>query len=41
MKFKLNYRTWEIIELPQEEMREKIKEYKYDGEPQSGKYHLL
>ena len=41
MKFRLNNRSWEIIELSQEEMREKIKEYKYDGEPQSGKYFGL
>ena len=41
MKFKMNNREWEIIELSQEEMRNKFKEYKYDGEPQSGKYFGL
>lgn len=38
MKFKINNREWEIIELSQEEIREKYREYKYDGEPQEGKY---
>ena len=33
MKFEMNNREWEIIELYQEEIREKIREYKYDGEP--------
>lgn len=38
MKFKMNNRNWEIIELTQEEIRQKYIEYKYDGEPQVGKY---
>ena len=41
MKFKMNDRTWEIIELSQEEIRKKYKEYKYDGEPQDGRYFGL
>lgn len=41
MKFNMNNREWEIIELNQEEIRKKFKEYKYDGEPQSGKYFGL
>lgn len=40
-KFKMNNRDWEIEELSQEEMREKFKDYKYDGEPQAGKYFGL
>ena len=36
-KFKMNNRNWEIEELSQEQMREKFKDYKYDGEPQTGK----
>lgn len=41
MKFKMNDREWEIIELSQEEIREKIREYKYDGEPKEGRYFGL
>lgn len=41
MKFKMNNREWEIIEISQDEIREKFKEYKYDGEPQLGKYFGL
>ena len=41
MKFKMNNRDWEIKELSQEEMREKFREYKYDGEPKEGKYFGL
>lgn len=41
MKFKMNDRDWEIIELSQEEMRKIFKNYKYDGEPQQGKYFGL
>lgn len=36
MKFKMNNREWEVKELSQEEMREKFREYKYDGEPKEG-----
>lgn len=40
MKFKMNDRTWEIKELSQEEIRQHIKDYKYDGEPsETGKYY--
>lgn len=39
MKFKMNNREWEIRELSQEEIRQHIKDYKYDGEPiEVGKY---
>lgn len=39
MKFKMNNREWEIIELSQEEIRKYIEEYKYDGQPEEkGKY---
>lgn len=41
MKFEMNNREWEIIELSQEEIREKIREYKYDGEPKEGRYFGL
>jgi Zn-dependent peptidase ImmA (M78 family) len=41
MKFEMNDREWEIIELSQEEIREKIREYKYDGEPKEGRYFGL
>lgn len=40
-KFKMNNRDWEIEELSQEEMRQKYKDYKYDGEPQTGRYFGL
>ena len=33
MKFKMNDREWEIIELSQEEIRQHIIDYKYDGNP--------
>lgn len=39
MKFKINNRTWEIKELPQEEIREHLINYKYDGQPGEGKYY--
>ena len=39
--FLMNNRKWQIIELSQEEIREKIREYKYDGEPKDGKYFGL
>lgn len=38
MKFKMNNRDWEIIELSQDEIRQHLKDYKYDGDPQEGKY---
>ncbi len=41
MKFKMNDREWEIIELSQEEIREKFREYEYDGEPKEGRYFGL
>lgn len=41
MKFKMNDREWEIIELSQEEIRERFREYKYDGEPKEGRYFGL
>ena len=41
MKFKINNRDWKIVELSQEEMRNVIKNYKYDGEPKEGKYFGL
>ena len=33
MKFKMNDRTWEIKEISQEEIRQHIIDYKYDGVP--------
>lgn len=40
MKFKMNDRTWEIIELSQEEIRQHIIDYKYDGSPiETGRYY--
>ena len=41
MKFEMNNRNWEIIELSQEEMREVYSNYKWDGEPQDGRYYGL
>lgn len=41
MIFKMNERVWEIKELSQEEIREMYKNYKYDGEPGTGKYFGL
>ena len=39
MKFKMNNREWEIRELSQEEIRQHIEDYKYDGKPiKVGKY---
>lgn len=32
---------WKIIEISQKEMRQTIKDYKYDGEPKEGKYFGL
>lgn len=39
MKFKMNNRTWEIKELSQDEIRQHIVDYKYDGNPLDGKYY--
>lgn len=39
MKFKMNGRTWEIKELSQEEIKQHIIEYKYDGQPADGRYY--
>lgn len=39
MKFKMNNRDWEIIELSQEEMRKTFS--KWDGEPKEGRYFGL
>lgn len=36
----MNNRKWEIIELSQEEMKQHVKDYKWDGEPvEFGKYY--
>lgn len=37
-KFKMNNRDWEILELSQDDIVKHIIEYKYDGEPQKGRY---
>lgn len=39
MKFRINGRTWEIIEISQEEIRQHIIDYKYDGPPSDGRYY--
>lgn len=39
MKFKMNNRTWEIKELSQDEIRQHIVDYKYDGNPLDGRYY--
>lgn len=39
MKFKMNNREWEILELSQELIRKTFAEY--DGEPQTGRYFGL
>ena len=39
MKFEMNNRTWEIKELSQEAIRKHIVDYKYDGQPQEGRYY--
>lgn len=40
MKFKMNDRTWEIKEVSQEEIRQHIIDYKWDGQPiESGRYY--
>ena len=41
MKFKMNDREWEIIELSQEDVQKHFKDYKWDGEPLKGKYFGL
>ena len=41
MKFKMNNREWEIKELNQEDIRQHIINYKYDGELGQGKYYGL
>ena len=41
MNFKINDREWAIVEKTQEELREIFSNYKYDGEPQQGKYFGL
>lgn len=39
-KFKMNNRTWEIKEISQEEIRQHIIDYKYDGSPvETGRYY--
>ena len=38
MKFEMNNRQWEIIELSQDEIQQHISDYKYDGEPEIGRY---
>lgn len=39
MNFKINNRDWKIKELSQDEIKQHIKDYKYDGEPQDGRYY--
>lgn len=40
MKFKMNNRQWKIIELSQDEIREHIVKYKYNGQPtEIGRYY--
>lgn len=39
MNFKINNRNWKIKELSQDEIKQHIKDYKYDGEPQDGRYY--
>lgn len=39
MKFTINDRHWEIKELSQEEIRQHMIDYKYDGQPGDGKYY--
>lgn len=40
MTFKMNDRTWEIKEISQEEIRQHMEYYKYDGKPSEiGKYY--
>lgn len=41
MKFKMNDREWEIVELSQDDMRQVFKDYKWDGEPKEGRYFGL
>lgn len=41
MNFVMNGRTWKIVELSQDKIREEYKKYKYDGEPEQGKYFGL
>lgn len=39
-KFKMNDRTWEIKEISQEEIRQHIIDYKFDGKPvETGRYY--
>lgn len=40
MKFKINNKTWEIIEIPQEEMREQLR-IRNDKACETGKYYGL
>lgn len=39
MEFKMNGRTWNIVELSQEEIKQHMRDYKWDGEPQEGRYY--
>ena len=39
MNFKMNNRLWKIKELSQNEIKQHIKDCKYYGEPQDGKYY--
>ena len=39
MKFKINEREWKIVEINQEEMRKRVKEY--DGKVDDGQYFGL
>lgn len=38
MNFKMNNRNWTIIELSQDEIKEHMNNYKYDGPAQLGRY---
>lgn len=38
MKFKINNREWVIKELSQEEIKQHMIDYKYDGQPSDGRY---
>lgn len=39
MNFKINNRDWKIIKMSQDKIKQHIKYYKYDGEPQDGRYY--
>ena len=39
MNFVMNNRNWKIIEFSQEEIKQHMIDYKYDGEPADGRYY--